>query len=501
MFSDFRNRVIGSLRRSVRHLQRQWHAQTLGLRLVGGYALLFTVSVVLLAALAYGLLIYFLQKPDQDFMESEARELAEVYRRGGAEALQEVLSGSTSDERRQEILVRLADTAGQTVLLYNPDDWRPADLSTLERHPVPDEEAWSPLGTAQDGDPLGAFVLRVSPDRVLQVGMDADLRADVLESMRSTFLAIALPMVFLALLGGALLAYRALRPLRRLVDTFNAVIETGDVQTRASTDDVQGEFTELVRLFNRMLDRIERLVGRLRGTLDNVAHDLRTPMTRLRGRAERGLQHQDDPERLREALADTLEASDEVLEMLDAIMDVAEAEAGTLQLRTEAVPVADVVDGVVEAYRLVADEKGVALDVHIPPDLRVTVDRSRMRQALANLVDNAVKYTPPEGHVTLWAAPANPDDASTAEGIVIGVRDDGVGIPEEERPRIWDRLYRGDQSRSERGLGLGLSLVKAIVEAHDGRVEVDSRPDEGSEFRIYLPADLVSSPSGSPLQT
>lgn len=485
MFSDFRNRLIGYFRRSIRRLKRGWHAQTLGLRLVGAYALLFTISVVLLAALAYALLIYFLQKPDQDFMEAEARELAEVYRQGGAESLQEVLGSSTPDERRQEILVRLADTAGQTVLLYNPDDWRPADLNALEREPPPEEDAWIPLGTAQDGDPLGAFALRVSPDRVLQVGMDADLRADVLESMRATFLAIALPMILLALLGGALLAYRALRPLRRLVDTFNTVIETGDVQTRASMNDVQGEFTELVRLFNRMLDRIEQLVGRLRGTLDNVAHDLRTPMTRLRGRAERGLQQEDDPEVLREALADTLEASDDVLQMLDAIMEVAEAEAGTLQLRTERAPVADVVDGVVEAYRLVADEKGVTLNVQVPPDLTVTVDRSRMRQALANLLDNAVKYTPEGGHVTIRASAE--DDAEVGAQVCIAVRDSGIGIPEEEMPRIWDRLYRGDQSRSERGLGLGLSLVKAIVEAHDGHVEVESRVGIGSVFRVVLP--------------
>ncbi|WP_162890557.1 sensor histidine kinase [Salinibacter ruber] len=473
------------LRGPIRRLKHQWRARTLGLRLVGGYALLFTVSVVLLAALAYGLLIYFLQKPDYGFMEAEARELVEAYRRGGAESMQDVLSDSTSDERHQEILVRLADTAGQTVLLYNPDDWRPADLNALEREPPPAKEAWISLGPAKDGDPLGAFALRASPDRVLQVGMDADLRADVLDSMRATFLAIALPVVLLALLGGVLLAYRALRPLRRLVTTFNAVIETGDVHRRASTDDVQGEFTELVRLFNRMLARIERLVGRLRGTLDNVAHDLRTPMTRLRGRAERALQHEGDPEQLREALADTLEASDDVLQMLDAIMEVAEAESGTLQLRTEPVPVADVVDGVVEAYRLVADEEGVALDIHIPAGLQVTVDRRRMRQALANLLDNAVKYTPEGGRVAIraWAR----EDGEANASVCIAVRDDGIGIPEDELPRIWDRLYRGDQSRAERGLGLGLSLVKAIVEAHDGHVDVESQVGEGTVFRVVLP--------------
>jgi signal transduction histidine kinase len=476
MFFEFRDRI-----------RRHWQSQALGVRLVGGYALLFILSVVVLAGLAYGLLLYFLQKPDRDFMEAQAHELAVVYRQGGAPALRETLNRGGPDERRQELLVRLADTQGQTLLLYNPDDWRPSEVRLLRTQPPPEEETWVPLGTAEDGDPLGAVVLRLSADRVLQVGMDADLREDVLESMQATFLAIALPVVLLALLGGTVLAYRALRPVRRLVDTFNAVIETGDVQTRAPVHDAQGEFAELVHLFNRMLDRIEQLVDRMRDTLDNVAHDLRTPMTRLRGRAERALhQHADDPEALRAALGDSIEAADAVLDMLRTIMEVTEAEAGTLPLRVDTESVDDLARGVVEAYRLVADANDVTLDVHIPDDLLVTADRSRMRQVLANLIDNAVKYTPRGGHVAVRAAHIDPDDGAPA--VRIEVCDDGIGIPEDEQPRIWDRLYRGDQSRSEEGTGLGLSFVKAIVEAHDGEVSVESRPGDGATFRVDLPA-------------
>jgi signal transduction histidine kinase len=311
--------------------------------------------------------------------------------------------------------------------------------------------------------------------------MDADLRADVLNSMQSVFLAIALPVILLALLGGTLLAYRALRPARQLVHTFQDIIETGDVHTRAPAENMRGEFAEMVHLFNRMLARIERLVTGMRDTLDNVAHDLRTPMTRLRGRAEMALQHADDPEALRTALADTLEASDAVLDTLDAIMDVAEAEAGAIQLDQARVPVADLARDVVEAYDLVAETKAIALDVDVPSGLTVRVDRGRMRQALANLIDNAVKYTPEGGRVHLRAFR---EDAT----VVIAVADDGIGIDPEAQPHIWDRLYRADASRSEPGLGLGLSLVKAIVEAHGGHVDVESAPGAGSVFRVRLPA-------------
>jgi len=149
--------------------------------------------------------------------------------------------------------VCLLDDAGRTLLLYNPDNWRPADLDSLRNRPLPDASAWIPLGLAEDGDPLAAYALRLAPDRVLQVGMDADLRADVLDSMQSVFLTTAVPVILLALLGGTLLAYRALRPARQFVRTFQDIIATGDVHTRAPANDMRGEFAEMVHLFNRML--------------------------------------------------------------------------------------------------------------------------------------------------------------------------------------------------------------------------------------------------------
>ena len=476
MFSAFLDRLTD-----------RWRSQTLGVRLVGGYALIFVVSVAVLAALTYGLLVYYLQQPDRVFLEEQATELADAYRTGGVAAMREVLNDTRGDERQQELLVRLADREGRTLFLSNPDDWLQDEISPLVEAPVPEEQAWIPLDPAEDGDPLAAIALRVSADRVLQVGIDADLRADVVRSMRSAFLAILLPVVLIAVLGGTLLAYRALRPVRKLVQTFHAVIETGDVETRAPTDDTTGEFAALVHLFNQMLDRVERLVRGMHETLDHVAHDLRTPMTRLRARAELALQH-DDPEELRTALADLVDTSDAVLNMLDSMMEVAEAEADVLSLSVASVPVRDLVRDVADAYQMVAEEKGVALTVDLPADLSVQVDTGRMRQVLANLLDNAVKYTPSGGCISLTATSISNGPNEEEERVRIEVSDTGIGIPAEEQPRIWDRLYRGDRSRSEKGLGLGLSLVQAVVRAHGGRAQVDSTPGEGSTFRIDLPS-------------
>jgi signal transduction histidine kinase len=213
-------------------------------------------------------------------------------------------------------------------------------------------------------------------------------------------------------------------------------------------------------------------------------------MTRLRGIAETAL-GSGDPALLREALADCLEESDRVIEMLNTLMDISEAETGTMALRREPTDLNDLIRQSVELYEDLADERGVELRTNVPSELLVDVDRNRMRQVLANLIDNAVKYTPAGGVVEIAAHRDNDDAVAT-------VSDTGVGIPAEELPRIWDRLYRGDKSRSTRGLGLGLSLVKAIVAAHGGRVDVRSRSGAGSTFELRLPAE-VPRPNLSPM--
>jgi signal transduction histidine kinase len=280
-----------------------------------------------------------------------------------------------------------------------------------------------------------------------------------------------------------------LQPIYDLIEVVQGIIRTGRTDARvpgrlrhrtAAPGQARGDAVdELSELFNTMLDRINGLIGAMGESIDNVAHDLRTPIARLRGIAERALQS-GDPAEQREALADCLEEADRILSILNTLMDISEAETGVLQLRREPVPLRALLAEVVELYEDVAEARKTTVTVDPGDEVIVEGARDRLRQVFANLLDNAIKYSPEGGRVQITIG-------REGDSAVVAITDTGAGIAAEHLPRIWERLYRADPSRSERGLGLGLSLVKAFVSAHGGTVEAESEPGRGSTFTVRLP--------------
>jgi len=453
---------------------------TLGFRLALWYAAIFVVSSLVLTGFTYLLVAASLRQYDREIIRTALVQYANAYQVGGVAALQEEIQRTQATAAPGPLLVRTVGARQAVTFLSRPEDWRHFDLSRLEV-PSPDgQQTWSTLDTGADGFVLEVASVRLRDGTLFQVGMSTERRAQLLERFRRVLLFNVLSLIFVGLAGGAVLTSSALQPLRRLADTVRSILRTGRTDVRVPAQDTGDALDELSALVNAMLDRIDAVLAGMRGALDNVAHDLRTPMTRLRGIAETALTA-NDPAMLRDALADCLEESDRVVAMLNTLMDISEAETGTMTLRREPTDLNDLIRQSVELYEDLAEERQVEIRTSTESELVVDVDRSRMRQVLANLLDNAVKYTPAGGHVTITATRNGPD-------AVLTVSDTGVGIPPAELPLIWDRLYRGDKSRSTRGLGLGLSLVRAIVAAHGGRVDVRSTPGAGSTFELRLPA-------------
>lgn len=451
-----------------------------GLRLGRWYAGLFVASTLALVLLSYALVASALAERDRELVLAALRHYVTQYREGGLPALQQAVAADRLAGRHEGLFVRvLGARSGDALFGSVPSTWVGVDLRSL----VPAVSGAEP-GWTQAPGPDAVFEVasvRLSDGVLFQVGKSSEARADILARFRAGAALVLLTGLVLAVVGGLVITRYALAPLRRLHAVLDGIVRTGRVSGRVPVRGNGDPLDDLGQLFNEMLDRIEGLIAGLKGSLDNVAHDLRTPLSRLRATAEAGLREGADAETMRRALAAGVEETDRVSSMLRALMDISEAETGVLALRREPLDARAVLRESAELYEDVAEEEGVALEVAAPEGLVVSADRVRLRQALANLLDNAIKYTPRGGHVRLSVA-AEPAAA------VFECADDGPGIAPQDLPRIWDRLYRGDRSRSERGLGLGLSLVRAIARAHGGEATVESAPGQGACFRIRLPA-------------
>ena len=460
------------------NFHRHFHKK-LGVRLTAWYSGIFILSTLIFSIVSY-LFVLSSFKDNRAAIRATLTQYRQKVENGGIEAFDSLSRRHPAPKRSNSFFMRVVSPQNVTLFVSQPQLWEKFDVS----QPIAGLEGqWHCYTSKRDGDLLEVASARLDNGNLLQVGKSIQDREEILEHFRDTLLATVIPMVCIGLAGGAFLAFRALRPIRNLTIAARSIVDTGRFEARVPDNGARDELNDLVGLFNLMLEKIEILIQGMKDALDNVAHDLRTPVMRVQVLAEDALRPDADDPMRREALAECMEETKRLTVMLDTLMDISEAEAGTMKLKLEDVNLSALIDEVMELYNYAAEAKGVSVSVRADPALCLRADRLRLRQVIANLVDNAIKYTPEGGRVEVETV--KKDDQA-----VLIIRDSGIGIPADEMKRIWERLYRGDKSRSQRGLGLGLSFVKAVVEAHRGSVNVKSAPEKGSVFSLHLP--LVS---------
>jgi heavy metal sensor kinase len=301
---------------------------------------------------------------------------------------------------------------------------------------------------------------------------------------RNYFL-LLVPMIFLAGVVGWLLAGRSLEPLHSVslaaqnITGSNLAIE---IPLRGAGD----ELDQLIDSFNRMTSRLAQSFEQVRRFSTDVSHELRTPLTAIRGQLEVALFTADTPEQYRDAMVNALEDVEQLSSIVRALLLLSQAESGQVTLQRTNLDLAELINDVGEQFQIPAEEKHIKLTVSAGTGLYLQADKVQMERLLSNLISNAVKYTPEGGSIRVEG------NAAPEPGwVVIEVKDTGVGIPAENLPHIFDRFYRvrNEQTNKIQGLGLGLSFVSWIVDAHGGKIDISSTPGTGTQFRVQLPFD------------
>ncbi len=442
------------------------------------YTLLFGVLSLAAFLLVYTQIANSLRDRTEARLHAKIREFAQTRKDRGLAGLQEEFALEAEATGRERVFYRLLDPDGKQVAASDLTGWQGLDTFV----PVVPETGEELKRLQLPGRQFSVKIItaRLDDGFLLQTGLALDDNDRVLETCRETFSTVFLLIFGAGGIGAWLIARKAMGGVRQVTEAA-ARIARGDLDQPIQSGNRGEEIEALAAMFNTMQEQIASLISELRMVINNVAHDLRLPITRIRGVAETTLTRDSDTVAYQDMAVTVIEESDRLVGQINTILELAEIDAGVTELPMDDIDLAQVVVLAADLYQPAAEENGIQLILHAPSDtITVSGNLHALQRLLANLLDNAIKFTPAGGKITISLT-------TEADKALLSVSDSGPGISSGDLERIFDRFYRADTSRSTPGNGLGLALVKTIVKAHHGTITVRSQAGAGSCFVVTLP--------------
>lgn len=450
------------------------------------FRLTFWLTIILtLSSLAAFTIFFFLisneisKHSDQEILKDLSEAVA-ILKVKGEDSFRVEMSLETAAEGIGNIFFRLLDEQGREIASTDMSSWKGIGVSmgALASIKKGQSQIFETMLLPGKNYPARILYAILPSGHILQIGYSLEDDARYLGTFRNVFIPGILLLILSSILISYLVAFRALAGVKDVTKTALQISE-GHFDKRVRIQPKGDEVEQLALAFNRMLDRINELVKGLREVTDDVAHDLRTPIARIRGIAETELISGKSGEEAKKLAANTVEECDNLLHMINTMLEISEMEAGLLETSKTDVNLTMVIGEAVELFRPIAEDKNVRLISPAAGQVMIRGNIHGIQRIIVNLLDNSIKYTDSGGNVfiSLQEHEAHVD---------IIIQDTGVGISEQELPLIFNRLYRCDSSRSQPGFGLGLSLASAVARAHGGRISVESVPGKGSTFTATI---------------
>ncbi len=455
------------------------------MRLTAWYAAIFFAFSIIAFIVTYFLVAAALHEEIDEDLKEDIGEFVAFMHAGGLERVKSEMLIETQGSESEQTFFRLWTANGNLLATSDLSTWsgliEPTEI--LIRLRSNDKPVFITLKlTHREYDTRSIYAV-IGPDIVLEMGESLEDSVDFMKTLLKGFLMMCIAVLLLGGPIGWFMAKRALRGVQEITNAASAI--TGDaLEKRVFVRSHDDELDNLAHAFNAMLDRIQALIIGMREMTDNLAHDLRSPVGRIRAAAEMAMTNGGSKSDVETIAATTAEECDRLLEMINTTLDIAEAESGASKLKMVDIDVVELVNDAVELFQPVAEDKEIILDADLPNESHTQGDLQRLQRAVACLLDNALKYTAAGGRIALRLS--NED-----EQIKLAIKDTGIGMTAEEISRIFERFYRCDRSRTQHGHGLGLNLALAFIHAHGGDISVNSTPQQGSVFTVSLPHNQV----------